>query len=207
MKSILVLATAAFTCLASAQYYDVNSPPFRLFLKSSNSSLNGTAIGACHQGAATEGACITNERITDPVQSYTTFYHATSSSSSNNSTYDAPGLLYWNLTSNIVAPSSMRFIQRWTSNLATPIFLPGNASTTTVHFAKDCEEMYLPRGLDDTVSPPSWLTPSVSEKVQSWYVCLTKFSYLYTTLEWKVGVTGEPQNPTCQKVSVYRVFV
>ena len=44
MKKFLTLATGAFVSLVSANldYYDVKSAPFRLFLKSTNSTLNGT---------------------------------------------------------------------------------------------------------------------------------------------------------------------
>jgi hypothetical protein len=65
--------------------------------------------------------------------------------------------------------------------------------------------MYIPRNQDDTVSPPVGLEEV--DKVQNWYVCLTRYAYLYETLVWKIGITGEPQNPSCQKVQVYRQFV
>lgn len=64
--------------------------------------------------------------------------------------------------------------------------------------------MYISTGLDDTVSPPAYFNPN--KKVKNWYICLTRYSYLYQTLSWKVGLTGRPQNPSCQKVDVIRVF-
>jgi hypothetical protein len=36
---------------------------------------------------------------------------------------------------------------------------------------------------------------------------VTNWAYTYVTLTWKIGLTSEPQNPSCQKVEVQRVFV
>ncbi|KAF2640857.1 hypothetical protein P280DRAFT_507439 [Massarina eburnea CBS 473.64] len=205
----LVFALAVFLNGIALAQRDANSKPFRLFIKSSNSTINGTALGACHQGAAIEGACITSDRITDPPRSYTTFYH---SEWANEPANDLPGILFYNLTlggsqpnSTRQVPSAMQFESIATSDIAWPNFSPKNITNTYVYFAKDCEEMYIPLNLDDTVSPPAYLEKT--KKVQNWYVCLTRWSYLYTTLNWKFGVTGKPQNPSCQKVSVYRVFI
>lgn len=90
-----------------------------------------------------------------------------------------------------------------TSNVANPTFFPGTDKSTFLAFEKDgCS--YIETTLDDTVSPPIYFSPS--RKVKNWYVCLTRYSYLYNTLSWKVGLTGTPQNPSCQKVDVVRVF-
>lgn len=91
------------------------------------------------------------------------------------------------------------------SNIANPTFFPGQDDYTLVAF-KDCDNMYIKGYTDDTVSPPAYWDDETS-KLENWYICLTRYSYLYTTLSWKVGVTGEPQNPSCQKVEVKRVFV
>lgn len=97
----------------------------------------------------------------------------------------------------------MRFSIDVTSNVALPIFMPGNSSYTAVNFADDgC--MYIPKSVDDTVSPPGYFSPP--KKLTEWYVCLTRYGYLYQTLVWKIGVQGKPQNPSCQKVEVYRKF-
>lgn len=90
-----------------------------------------------------------------------------------------------------------------TSNIANPTFYPGTDRSTNVAFDKNnC--LYIEADMDDTVSPPAYFNSS--HKVKNWYVCLTRYSYLYTTLSWKVGLTGTPQNPSCQKVDVVRVF-
>jgi hypothetical protein len=52
LSSLLALAVAT-TTLAQ---FTVQSDPFQLILLSSNSTLNGSALYACHEGAAIEGA-------------------------------------------------------------------------------------------------------------------------------------------------------
>jgi len=37
------------------------------------------------------------------------------------------------------------------------------------------------------------------------HMCLTRFNYEYVTLSWKTGA-GNPKNPSCVKVEVFRVF-
>lgn len=89
------------------------------------------------------------------------------------------------------------------SNVVNPTFFPGTSPFALIAFEQDgCT--YVSVVQDDTVSPPVFYNPA--RKVKNWYICLTRWSYLYQTLSWKVGVTGQPQNPSCQKVDVIRVF-
>ena len=90
-----------------------------------------------------------------------------------------------------------------TTNIANPTFFPGVTKYDVIAFDDD-GFAYISAGLDDTISPPSYYSPN--RKVKNWYICLTRWSYLYETLSWKVGLTGDPQNPSCQKVDVVRVF-
>lgn len=163
-----------------------------------------TALGACHQGAATEGLCQTNETTSSPPTPCTTFYQATSSN--DDSAYDTPGIIYYNLiiSGGTQVPSALRFTQDFTSDVAIPIFLPGNSSYTPISVAKGYEELYITRRLDDSASPPRYLDQP--EKVKSWYICLTRYAYEYHTLVWKVGGGSNPTNPSCKKVQVRRVF-
>jgi hypothetical protein len=116
------------------------------------------------------------------------------------------GGLSWTLRvgNDLEVPSAMRLSFNTGSNLANPTFFPSNDTYTYVGF-KDCGNMYIDQYQDDTVSPPTYYSPNL--QLESWYICLTRWSYLYSTLSWKMGVTGEPQNPSCQKVEVTRVFV
>lgn len=44
-----------------------------------------------------------------------------------------------------------------------------------------------------------------AKAVYRWYSCLVKGSYSYTVLSWVSG-SGEPDNASCVKVDVKRVF-
>ncbi|KAK7185334.1 hypothetical protein DPSP01_011127 [Paraphaeosphaeria sporulosa] len=204
MKSTLVLATLASSALAQ---YDQNSKPFRLFIKSDNATWDGTTLGTCHQGAAIEGLCPTGNTHANSSFSYDTFYHATQlDPPSPGIDGDPDGLLLWNLTVNggEIVPSGMQFSSDLLSDVATPIFYPGNDTASSISFSSD-GSMYIGRYRDDTVTPPVQLDPP--QKIENWYICLTRWSYLYYTLIWKIGIKGVPQNPTCQKVQVYREFI
>ena len=91
-----------------------------------------------------------------------------------------------------------------TSNIAIPIFAPGNSTYTAVYFTER-GVMYIPNWTADTQRPPEHLQDT--EMLENWYICLTKYMYLRETLVWKIGVKGEPQNPSCQKVRVEREFI
>jgi hypothetical protein len=58
---------------------------------------------------------------------------------------------------------------------------------------------------DDTTVPPS-STGTQPRQVFQWYACTTYFgSYKYLALAWVTA--GDPVNPTCEPVSVTRVFL
>ena len=101
-------------------------------------------------------------------------------------------------------PSPMSFYQNPGSNLADLVFTPSSSESQLVMF-EDCGSMYIPVYQNDQVSPPAPYEPTL--KLKNWFVCLTRYSYLYNTLVFKLGVTGEPQNPTCQAVEVVRQWV
>lgn len=108
------------------------------------------------------------------------------------------------LAGDLVVPSAMNFNQNSGSNIADLVFSPGYAAYKLVAF-EECGSMYIPVYQDDTVSPPGYYDPTL--KLKNWYVCLTRYSYLYTSLVFKIGVTGEPQNPSCVAVEVTREWV
>ncbi|KAF1833931.1 hypothetical protein BDW02DRAFT_551553 [Decorospora gaudefroyi] len=165
------------------------------------------ALGACHQGAAIEGLCLTNDTLTTPARPYTTFYHNVSSQSGNTVNADNTlGVLGWHLTLGALrVPSAMNFDYDPGSNLATPVIMPGQSRYEPVAFEAGTNHMYIPVKQNDQVSPPEPYLPPL--KLKNWFNCLTRYSYTYETLAWKVGMTGEPQNPTCTAVEVHRVWV
>ncbi|KAH5047246.1 hypothetical protein HBI75_004900 [Parastagonospora nodorum] len=204
---LAVLAFAALASIVAAQdqYYNVSSPNFRLIIKSDNATLNDTALGACHQGAAIEGLCLTGEKVSDPASLYTTFYHNVSAST-NVSDFDTVGLLGYNLWSggNIIAPSAMQLSISPTSNVANAIFLPGWYAPSIVLFEAS-GSMYINVYQNDLVDPITYFEPPLRAK--NWYICATKWAYSYETLIWRVSLVGQPQNPACQWVDIVRVFV
>jgi hypothetical protein len=163
-----------------------------------------TALGACHQGAAIEGLCLTGSRRNE-TSSYNTFYHNVSATDTPNA-IDVPGVLGYTLIAggDLIVPSAMEFSTSPTSNVAVPIFYPGWDRYSMVEF-DERGEMYIEAYQDDTVSPPTYYPTPL--KVKNWYICVTRWGYTYSTLVWKIGLTCEPQNPSCQKVVVERVWL
>jgi hypothetical protein len=162
------------------------------------------SLGACHEGAAIESLCPSGLRLNDTATSYDTFYHnVTSYANSTANAIDTPGVINWHMVANgdEIYPSAMHFSWDLTSNLAIPIIFP-SGSYSLISFDQD-GYAYMLAQQNDMVSPPVYADIVVA----SWYVCLTRWSYLYHTLAWKVGRTGEPQNPSCVEVQVRRVFI
>lgn len=87
------------------------------------------------------------------------------------------------------------------SNVAVPEFSPGYGSTE-VAFDED-RKMNIQSYIDDRVVPPY---EAGMKAYYRWYVCKTYVGYLYTTSAWVLG-DHSPQNPSCVKVEVVRVFV
>jgi hypothetical protein len=162
------------------------------------------SLGACHEGAATESLCPSGLHLNDTATRYDTFYHnVTSYNNSTANAIDTEGVINWHMVANgdEIYPSPVHLSMDLTSNLAIPIMFP-SGDYTSISFDED-GYAYILAVQDDMVSPPEY----AAIKVASWYVCLTRWSYLYHTLVWKVGMTGEPQNPTCVEVQVRRVFI
>ena len=91
---------AAFIALAasvSAQDYK-QSKPFFLVVHSHDAKYNGTALGACHEGAAIEGLCPGNPPKASA--NYNVFqFNTTDGESVTDSKLGTPGVLTWNLPS------------------------------------------------------------------------------------------------------------
>ena len=88
------------------------------------------------------------------------------------------------------------------SNVALPLFFPG-PPYTYVGFDTD-ELMFIRTFVDDTVTPPKSVYPG--KKLYRWYMCETNnLAYVYQTLAWVLG-KYPPQNPSCKKIQVKRVF-
>jgi hypothetical protein len=99
--------------------------------------------------------------------------------------------------------SAMSFQYFPQTNLADITFSPGYTKYTSVAFEAGSDKMYINSFYND-LSPPQFYS---SLKLENWYICLTRYHYMFETLAWKVGAQGEPQNPSCQSVGVRRVWV
>ncbi|KAF2203676.1 hypothetical protein GQ43DRAFT_498286 [Delitschia confertaspora ATCC 74209] len=186
--------------------YNFSSSPFRLMIESQNSTLNGTVLGACHENAGIEALCPVGSTLDDSATSVTTFYQNVSYfRDSSNSTVNTPGLLCWDLyLGSLGAISSPMYLNTMpNSNVATPIISTGRTILQRVVF-DECGWLGIQSYLDDSSAPPARRLKTY----MNWMVCTTYFSYTMETLAWVLGSEPiMPQNPTCQRVLVKRVFI
>lgn len=195
IAGVLALATSQ----ASAQYLN-QSAPFSLVLSSDNATINGSALIACHEGAAIEGLCIGAAVAGARVSSYTFNF---SSAATPDPTIGVTGLLTYELRGgNFNLSSPMQLSYNPASNVAVPLFMPAEYGQE-VAFDPD-NKMAIVGYLDDRLAPSP--SPYDPKRLYRWYVCTTYAGYVYQTLAWALG-EAEPQNPTCEKVDVVRVFV
>jgi hypothetical protein len=97
--------------------------------------------------------------------------------------------------------SPMQFSYNPTSNVAVPLLTPSESGQTIAFRDKD-NLMAVPGYIDDTVTPPAYHMVNYYR----WYICDTNAGYNYVTAAWVLG-DKPPQNPSCQKVDILRVFV
>ncbi|KAK3675997.1 hypothetical protein LTR78_004189 [Recurvomyces mirabilis] len=197
---LTLLASLLFTTLATAQYNQ--SAPFYLQLLSKNHTLNGTILGACHEGAAIEGLCAFGTLLPNATATltYASFQFNTSSFAQPADVYGTPGYLTYDLMgSNFNLSEPLSLSVNPTSNVAGLLFEPSYASLE-VAFDKH-NLMNIQSTSDDSVSPIAY----VNKAYYRWYVCTTNLGYTYQTLAWVVG-KGKPQNPTCVATNITRVF-
>ncbi|WPH03889.1 Hypothetical protein R9X50_00677200 [Acrodontium crateriforme] len=191
----ILSGSALLAGLAAAQ--TVQSKPFNLIVENAqNKSINGLGFASCHEGAAIESLCLGYDKAT--------FYLNTTQGGQSGVTGDGvPGVLNWNLKgSNFVESEGMSFFVDPSTNVALPLFEPAYQSQYVAFDGKDL--MNIQSYLDDTKSPPN---SEQARALYRWYVCNSNFEgYVYQTLNWVLG-NGKPQNPSCQKVDIKRVFI
>lgn len=195
--SCLLLAIAS---TVTAQYTN-QSALFSLVLTSCNLTINASILAPCHEGAAIEGLCVG----TAPAVNISTAYFQFNTTGDDTDIEPAlslgvTGLLTYELRgSNFNLSSPMSLSINPTSNVAIPIFTPGD-EVTYVAFDAD-EKLNIQGSLDDTVYPQKYSQTAYYR----WYSCITDYGYTYQTLAWVIG-PGAPENPTCVEVDVVRVF-
>ena len=200
MRTSILLSSLAFATGISAQYYANQTEPFQLILSSTtNSTLNGAALYACHEGAAIEGLCV---GASGPPSLSNTYNFNYTDQQTPDEVLGYTGLVTWVLHGgNFNASSSLQLEPQPTTNVAVPLFFPGDQGFASFGFDQE-DKLYVLGYLDNTVSPPVYKT----QGYYHWYACITNAGYVYQTLAWTVG-SGAPENPSCQKVDVKRVFI
>lgn len=200
MRGTIIAGALALVAGVNAQYYKNQSAPFNLVLTSQNTTLNGSTLGSCHEGAAIEGLCVTGPLNKDSGK-YT--FNYTTTQATEPTGVNVTGLLTYLLVGgNFQASSPMQLDPVVTSNVAVPLLQPSDEGQVVAFDADN--KLVILRSSDDTKPLPNYSSTPLS----NWYACTTDSGYLYQTLAWVVGTeTAVPQNPTCQKVEVVRVFV
>ena len=117
MRTSLIIGLLALATTQVSAQYNVTSKPFSLVVISkTNHKLNGTALYACHEGAAIEGLCTGGS----PSPSSKQFHFNTSDNSQSES-----GYLAWTLKGgNFELSEAMELSYSPSSNVAVPLFMP-----------------------------------------------------------------------------------
>lgn len=185
----------------SAQYTN-QSDPFNLIVLSSNSTVNGSVLYSCHEGAAIEGLCL-GGAYNPPEPAYSRFtFNVTSTPYTGNASIGETGYLTYELQgANFVESEPLIFDYNPTSNVAVPLFYPQESGQLVAFDNNDL--LNLQGYTDDTTSP---ITTAEIFTYYRWYTCATYVGYSYTTLAWALG-NAAPENPSCVKVDVKRIFV
>jgi hypothetical protein len=194
---------AGFLALAASQataQFTNQSAPFTLVLHSQNATINGSTLVPCHEGAAIEGLCYGSAVAGAPATQYNFNY---SSASTPDPKIGVVGILTYELRGgNFNVSSPMELSYNPVSNVAVPLFTPGENSQEVAFDAAN--KLAIPGYLDDRqIASGSPYNPALYYR---WYACTTNAGYTYQTLAWVMG-DQRPENPTCQKVDVVRVFV
>lgn len=166
-------------------------------------------LGACHEGAAIEGLCLSESRFDDIGPSRYPFYHIVSNSQNPAANaFDIPGTMIWILqTTEWAVPSAMHFFSQSDTNQQNMIFTPSVESTSYVSFDK-AGRMYRQKDSNgDWIAPDTRNSSESSTRHESWYICLTHYNYAITSLVWVDGDAPIPQDSTCQSVGVQRLWV
>ncbi|KAF2204507.1 hypothetical protein GQ43DRAFT_409307 [Delitschia confertaspora ATCC 74209] len=212
MKSAILALALSLAVTVTAQeflydppesYYPDQSESFKLVVVSSNGTVNGSTLSACHSGAAIETLCLSNVGSpSKPSDIPATPFNFNVSSSETTNTTNGPGLITYLLRGgNFNASSPMQFSYNPGSNVVTAELSP-SATGQEVSFDQN-GLLYISSYYDDT--KPDVPFNGELTKLYRWYACNQYFGgYRYFSLAWVMG-EGKPQNPTCVKVDVKRV--
>lgn len=200
-----ILAFGVLEVIAQDCFYCNQSAPFKLVIRWTKGEDSDSALFSCHEGAAIDGICVTTA-FDPPIDASTYYFNYSSSNETPDPKIGYAGLLTWNMEveiDNRISNLSFPMILTYDaiSNVGVPMFI-GDDFEYGIGFDQH-NLMYLLGYTDDSLSP-------IQDKVKpyySWYVCTTMWElYVYQTLSWVIG-RGKPENPSCVKVDVERVFI
>jgi hypothetical protein len=204
LSKLFLLAITVGTAAAQSDYLN-QSAPFNLILSSTaNTTLDGLKLGACHSGASVESLCVYTGSASD---NFYTFYFNTSTTLPSDPSSLPTGLLTWTLKSGTIEfNEAVTFLYNIASNLAFPMVWPSLTNQQTFTFTSE-DLLAVPAYVNDAIEPPAPYTGGVTFWNNRWVVCKTYWQgYSYTALQWVLGAT-EPQNPSCDAVTVKRIFI
>lgn len=196
-SSVYALALA----VAVTAQYRYESPPFNLYLLS-DSDYNGSTLSACHTGAAMESLCVSNgSSVSKPTPIAAGVFHF-NTTGPDRSLLSEGYITYLLRGSNFNLSQPLGLSINPISNVALPMFQPGEEFSQTFWFDEN-GLLDIQGYIDDRVDGD----PVAVGPTYRWHACTTYYGgYVYQTLAWVLG-EGPPQNPTCVKVDVKRVFV
>ncbi|KAL7623817.1 hypothetical protein AAE478_005372 [Parahypoxylon ruwenzoriense] len=205
MLRLLPFLALAFSPAFAQSNYPDQSAPFNLVLSSTNKTLDGLKLAACHSGAAVESLCL-DDSVRKPE--FQTFFFNGSAEPPSEPAYLPSGLLTWTFTGGsppLTSSTALAFLYNEASNLAFPLIWPGDNSQP-VSFTDD-ELLAVAAAVNDAVSPPRPYENSATYLTDRWAICKTYWQgYGYVALQYVLG-NREPQNPSCQSVTVKRVWL
>jgi hypothetical protein len=195
------LTLSATLALAASTYaqFDIPSPPFNLIVLSTNDTLNGTTVTACHSGAAIESLCLST--TWSPPLNASVFNFNTSNTTQFASPGSTLGVLTYSLQADPPIPETLDFYVEPTTDYAQPLFYPGESGQV---LAVDEQNLFNVQGyVDYTVNPPK---AGNATAYYRWYTCTTYYAgYEYNNVVWGLGPDA-PETPGCVKVDLQRVF-
>jgi hypothetical protein len=189
-----LLASVALAAPAKRQE-EVSSPPFALIIQSTNASINGRVLFAAHSGAAIENLNPGGTNTT--LVSSNTFVFNTTDDGYTDPVLGPAGTIAWTLRGgNFEISEPLSFEYSPTSDLAVPRLSPSEYGT----------QFYF---VNDTLVIAQFNNVGGVIPLDRFYLCelspQENNGYAYTSLAWKLG-QGRPDNESCQKVTVKRVF-
>ena len=201
MRTSTLASLMALAASATAQYPNQTAPFALVVYSPQNETYNGTTLGACHEGAALEGLCISAPYASSLPSSVSTFTQNYSAAAAPLPMVGTVGYLTYELQgANFNLSSPMEFSYNPASNVAVPLFTP-SAGGQEIAFNED--QLGVVTFSDDTITPPAEVPTFYFDR---WYICETNAGYDYITLAWVLGDTT-PENPSCVKAFINRVFV